>query len=274
MAIITVSRKVGSWGETISKLAAEKLGYRVVTPEEFHRLAESCDSDFRKACSVFETEMPGGMIERFFLRDPAYTSLFESLNFQLASEGDVMIWGRGAQIALADQPGVFRVRVVAPFELRVGRIMERDGMEYKEAAEAVKRFDQQRRTMIEAIYHKDRGDWVLYDLMINTARIANETAANMIFEAVNKLEMPADWDEKRKRFRDLSLAKRVESAIKLKLHTGIYRNIEADAKGPGRIILKGFVTDKRSLDLALDIAAGYPGVKEVENRLKETTLSF
>ncbi len=89
MAIITVSRKVGSWGETISKLAAEKLGYRVVTPEEFHRLAEACDSDFKKACSVFETEMPGGMIERFFLREPAYTSLFEALNFELAAGGDV-----------------------------------------------------------------------------------------------------------------------------------------------------------------------------------------
>lgn len=274
MAIITVSRKVGSWGETISKLAAEKLGYRVVTPEDFHRLAEACDSDFKRACSVFETEMPGGMIERFFLRKPAYASLFESLNFQLASEGDVVIWGRGAQIVLADQPGVFHVRVVAPFELRVRRIMERDSLDYEVAVEAVRKFDRQRRTMIESIYHKDRGDWELYDLVINTAHIGNETAANMIFEAVTRLAIPEDQEEQRKRFRDLSLAKRVESAIKLRLHTGPYRNIEADAKGPGLIILKGFVTDKRSLDLALDIAARYPGVTEVENRLKETTLSF
>jgi len=274
MAIITVSRKVGSWGETISKLVAERLGYRIVTPEDFHRLAEVCDPSFEKACRTFEMEMPGGMIERFFLREPAYASLFESLNFQLAAEGDVVIWGRGAQIVLADQPGVFHVRVVAPFELRVRRIMEKDSLDYDVAAGVVKRFDQQRRTMIEAIYHKDRSDWGLYDLVINTAHIANDTAANMIFEAVTKLTIPEDWEEKRKRFRDLSLAKRVESAIKLRLHTGPYRNIEADAKGPGQIILKGFVTDKRSLDLALGIAAGYPGVTEVENRLKETTLSF
>ncbi len=274
MAIITVSRKVGSWGETISKLVAERLGYRIVTPEDFHRLAEVCDPSFEKACRTFEMEMPGGMIERFFLREPAYASLFESLNFQLAAEGDVVIWGRGAQIVLADQPGVFHVRVVAPFELRVRRIMEKDSLDYDVAVGVVKRFDQQRRTMIEAIYHKDRSDWGLYDLVINTAHIANDTAANMIFEAVTKLTIPEDWEEKRKRFRDLSLAKRVESAIKLRLHTGPYRNIEADAKGPGHIILKGFVTDKRSLDLALGIAAGYPGVTEVENRLKETTLSF
>ena len=274
MAIITVSRKVGSWGETISKLAAEKLGYRVVTPEEFHRLAEACDSDFKKACSVFETEMPGGMIERFFLREPAYTSLFEALNFELAAGGDVVIWGRGAQIVLADQPGVFHVRVVAPFELRVRRIMERDSLDYEVAAGAVKRFDRQRRTMIEAIYHKDRSDWGLYDLVINTAHIANETAANMIFEAVKNIAMPPDWEDQKRQFKDLGFAKRVESAIKLKLHTGPYRNIEVENKGKGRIILRGFITDKRSLDLALDIASGYPGVTEVENRLKEATLSF
>lgn len=218
--------------------------------------------------------MPGGLVERFFLREPAYTSLFESLNFQLAAEGDVVIWGRGAQIVLADQVGVFHVRVVAPFELRVRRIMERDRLSYEESAEVVKRYDQQRRTMIEAIYHKDRADWGLYDLVINTAHIANDTAANLICEAVTKLEVPEDREAQRKRFQDLSFAKRVESAVKLKLHTGPYRNIEVATKGHGRIILKGFVTDRRSLHLALDIAAGYPGVTEVEDGLKETTLSF
>lgn len=274
MAIITVSRKVGSWGETISRLAAEKLGYRIVTSEDFHRLAEECDPHFRKACSVFESELPGGLVERFFLRDPAYTSLFEALNFELAAEGDIVIWGRGAQIVLADQPGVFRIRVVAPFELRVDRIMERDNLTYEEAAEAVRKYDLQRRSMIEAIYHKDRGDWALYDLVINTAHIGNGTAANMIFEAVRKMEMPQDWELQKKKFKDNSFAKRVESAIKLKLHTGPYRNIEVESRGKGRIVLKGFVTENRSLDLALDIASGYPGVTEVVNDLKTASLSF
>ena len=152
--------------------------------------------------------------------------------------------------------------------------MEQDNLKYEDAAEAVKKYDQQRRTMIEAIYHRDRADWALYDLVINTAHIANDTAAKMIFEAVKKMEMPPDWEDRKKRFKDLSFAKRVESAIKLKLHTGPYRNIEVESKGEGRIVLKGFVTENRSLDLALDIASGYPGVTEVENGLKTASLSF
>lgn len=274
MAIITLSRKVGSWGETISRLVAEKLGYRIVTPQDFHRLAEECDSHFKRACRLFETELPGGLVERFFLREPAYASLFEALNFELAAEGDVVIWGRGAQIVLSDYPGVFRIRVVAPFDLRVKRIMERDNLKYEDAAEAVKKYDQQRRTMIEAIYHRDRADWALYDLVINTAHIANDTAAKMIFEAVKKMETPPDWEDQKEKFKNLSFSKRVESAIKLKLHTGPYRNIEVESKGKGRIVLKGFVTENRSLDLALDIASGYPGVTEVENDLKTASLSF
>ena len=95
MAIITLSRKVGSWGETISRLVAEKLGYRIVTPQDFHRLAEECDSNFKRACRLFETELPGGLVERFFLREPAYASLFQALNFGACCRGGRRYLGPG-----------------------------------------------------------------------------------------------------------------------------------------------------------------------------------
>ena len=105
MAIITISRKAGSYGEEIAAEVAKKLNYRMVTPSDVHKLAEDCDADFKRACSVFEKEVSTGFLERFFFRDPSYLSLFESLNYELAASGNVILVGRGSQFVLADHPG-------------------------------------------------------------------------------------------------------------------------------------------------------------------------
>ena len=60
MAIVTISRKLGSLGDDIALLVAQKLGYRLVTREEFHRIGLECDREFRDACQLFETEKGRG----------------------------------------------------------------------------------------------------------------------------------------------------------------------------------------------------------------------
>ena len=79
MAIVTISRQMGSMGDEIARQVAQRMGVRLVGGDHFHAKAQECDEDFAKACTAFENEKTTGFFERFFMRHPANTSLFASL---------------------------------------------------------------------------------------------------------------------------------------------------------------------------------------------------
>jgi cytidylate kinase len=274
MAVIVISSKIGSFGEEIAALAAEKLGYRLVTPDTIHKMGLECDPKFREACSVFETEVPPGMLGRLFFREPAYTSLFESLNYQIAAEGNVVILGcRGTQIVLRGRPGVLKVRVVAPEELRIKRLGERPGGLAGESIELLFRHEKRQRSLIESVFGVDLADWSLYDLVLNTAGIGKEKGADLVAYAVGLIEAP-DWAECRLTFERMAFAKRVESAIKHGLPAGPFRALTVTSPDGATVVLTGYVQDKRSRETAGRLASEQTGVAAVDNRLKTTELSF
>ncbi|MGD9125681.1 MAG: cytidylate kinase family protein [Desulfarculaceae bacterium] len=274
MAVITISRKVGSLGEETAELVAKELGYRLVSRQEVHQMAQACDDDVKKACSIFETEISSGFFERFFLRDPSYRSLFSSLIYELASQDNVVILGRGSQIILTEEPGVFKVRVVAPSEVRIKRIAERNDIPINEAAEYVRRFDRQRRSLIESIFDCNLSDWSLYDLVVNTKNMDQQVAAGLIAHAVKQMDWPGQSSEWSQRFQRMALAKKIETAIKKRIPTEPHRNIEVTSVKEGQVIITGFVDDQQSLEQVEKIASEYPGVDGVDNQLRTTGLSF
>ena len=208
MAIITISRKAGSYGEEIAAEVAKKLNYRLVTASDVHKLAEACDEDFKRACSVFEKEVSTGFLERFFFRDPSYLSLFESLNYELAASGNVILVGRGSQFVLADHPGVFRVRVVAPFKVRVERVAAEKNVSQDEAADFLEHLDRSRRSLVESIFKKELSDWSWYDLLINTTHIPAKVGANIICSAVEDISWPVSQERSGKNSPGWPLPKR------------------------------------------------------------------
>jgi cytidylate kinase len=122
MAVVTISRQTGSKGDEIAALLAEKLNHELIDDEKIHSLAESCDDEYKDACSAYEMEKFQGFFERLSFNRPAYKSLFESLNLELAGRGNVILLGRGVQVVLKEFPGIFHVRIVAPEELRIKQI--------------------------------------------------------------------------------------------------------------------------------------------------------
>lgn len=274
MAVVAISRKVGSYGDEIAALVAKRLGYRLVDRQQVHRLAQDCDDEFRRACAVFEAEQSrGGLWEHLFFGDPAHAALFAALNLELAAQGDVVLVGRGAQIVLQGLPGVFKARIVAPKPLRVERIMALKGLSQEEAQEYVSRHDEQRRALIQSVFRVDLSDWSLYDLVINTAGVSQQAAAEVIARGVELLPAPADPEALARNLKDLAFAKRVESALKRRILTSGYHDIQVTARG-GNITLGGVLADRRSKEKAERIARELPGVESVDNQLKFTELSF
>ena len=237
-------------------------------------MAQDCDEEFKNACSLFETESSPGLLERFFLNHPAYQSLFESLNYQLASEGDMVILGRGAQIVLGKYPGVLKVRVVAPTSVRIKTIAQRRNISTEEAAGIVSRFDRQRRSLIESLFDRDLADWALYDMVINTTNIPIELGADIIMLAVKEVPGPEDPEAQKQMFANLAFAKRVEGAINKKVSSIPPQNLDVQCPEAGKVILSGYVRDRVSRQEAEEVAAAYPGVESVDNQLGTVEITY
>lgn len=266
MSVIAVSKQVGSYGEEIALGTAKRLGYQWIGAKEVHELANECDPNFKDACALFEREVPKSFWEKYFLNDSAYMSLFESLNFQLAARGDVVIDGRGAQIVLRSTPGVFKVRIVAPEMIRAERIASEKDMKLDDALSFVHKYDSQRRNLIERIYGRSLSDWALYDLVINTASVSIQAAVDIISDAALKMDPISDADSLKKKLENASLAKKIESAIRKKA-ASYHGGPEVEIIEDGSAVLTGFVTDRDTKDIVEGIAKSFPEITKVDNQI-------
>lgn len=268
MALITISRQIASYGDEIAALAAEKLNYQLMDREQIHELAEKCDPEFTDACALFESEIPRSFWEKHFFGSPAYTSLFEALNYEMADQGDAVILGRGSQLVLREVPGILKLRIVAPTEVRVKRIMKQEDLSTDEAWDYVEHYGHLRRNLVQSVFRQDIANWAHYDLVINTADIKVETAAEVIRLAVETMEPVPDEAALKESLARRAMAKHIESAIRKKVTGMMYREIEVDSPSPGRIVIKGLVQNSSDIREVERIAAGLEGVTDVDNQVK------
>ena len=274
MRIVTISRLVGSYADVIAATIARRLDLELVGRDQVHELAQNCDPEYSRACDLYETEHGPGFFERIFLDRPSYTSLFEALTFEKASTGNVVLVGRGSQVVLRGIPGIFKCRVVAPFSLRVERIMERYNFTKNEAQDFVVKYDHDRENLIRSIFRSDPNEWSLYDIIINTEHYGSSQASDVIIEAIEKMDRVQDEAALCQNLANISVAKKIEALIRRKLSSSIARNVEIKFETGGLVTISGRISERRDREKAEKLVNEYPGVTSVKNDLKVTELTF
>lgn len=274
MPIITVSRQEGSYGDVISSIVARKMGLELITRDKVHDLAQSCDPEYSDACVDYESEHGPGFFERIFFDRTSYTSLFQSLTYEQASQGNVVILGRGAQMALQGIPEVFKLRVVAPTSIRVERVKARYGFSLGRAEDYVRKHDHDRRNLETSVFDRDPGDWALYDIIINTAYFDAGSAAEVVESAVANKKTDGDQEQLLEKLRNLAFGKKIETIVRRKLTPVVARNIEVAAESGGEVTLSGRIRSVQDMEKAQQIVREYPGVTAVKNELKVTEVAW
>src|SRR5919199_260337 len=126
MGVITVSPHPGSLGDTLARATADRLGYRIIERGELARLAERIGgSDLAWDRSPELRERSPSFWERLNEERRRYSSVLRRVTTQLAQEDDVVIVGLGAGQFLKGLSNVLRLQVVAPYEVRLERVMSR-----------------------------------------------------------------------------------------------------------------------------------------------------
>src|SRR5512140_1432741 len=134
MPLIAMTREMGSLGKDVAAGIAARTQRKVV----YHEIIEPIANKMRLRKSNVERFLDGksGLWEKL-TTDKTSLSIFtadETFRF-LRDGGTVVIRGWGASHLLSDIPHVIRVRVCAPLETRISRMMERLGTDQREAIE-------------------------------------------------------------------------------------------------------------------------------------------
>jgi cytidylate kinase len=88
----------------------------------------------------------------------------------LASRRKTVIVGRGGQAILKNKVGVIHVRIIAPVEVRVERLMKSGGLSREDALKLVEENDKAAAEYLRRFYNIDWEDQANYDLVLNTER--------------------------------------------------------------------------------------------------------
>lgn len=264
MAIITISREMGSGGIPIAHKAAEKLGYKLVDGEAIAKVA----GKYGLTPEALEKtdEKPPAFVEKLDEKMEVDLNLIELIILEYALKGNIIIYGRGGQDLLKEVNSVLRVRIIAPFEERVERWAEREWLDPDLARILVRKSDQQRAGFIKYYFDRDWNDPLHYDLVVNTSRLSEEVAVKLICEGVKDKNLAEQKGASKKILTDLIVRKKAEIAVlsspKIEGH---HLHIEADS---GCVTLSGHVHSEAERKEALKIVGKVEGVEEVVDQIK------
>lgn len=187
--VITISREAGSGGQLVAKGIAKRLGFDLFHREVIQKMAESAQVNSRlletldeKGLSMLEDWVSSLVHERHLWPDQYLQHLMKVIA-TIGRHGRAIIVGRGANFVLPPEKR-FRVRIVAPQELRVQNVARDLDIPVDEAKRRVIRTNSDRRAFIRKYFNADISDPINYDLVINTETLSVDAAIGTVYSAI------------------------------------------------------------------------------------------
>jgi cytidylate kinase len=263
MPIVTISHEIGAGGPEIGQQLAERMGYRYVDHELISDAAQRYGLLEEKLSHLDESKP--SLFERFDAETRRYITVIQTALYDFAEHDNVVLMGRGGQWLLRGIPHVLRVRVMAPFDVRVKRLGKKlagpmgEQTNPRTVTELVRRDDAEKAGRMRYLYEVGITDPALYDLVINTEKLSVASAVGLIAGVVGQAEL-ATAPASAQLVADRSLASRVQVALATHPETRRYR-ITVEARS-GVVTLEGTA----AMDEATDVARGVDGVRDVKVR--------
>lgn len=182
---VAISRALGSGGDTVARLVAEQLGWPLFDREIIEAIAEKThvreelvaqfDEHVRSALDTYMQNLYTG---RLFDASKYLYHLSQVL-LGIAQYGQAVILGRGANLILPSASGL-RARLIAPLAVRVNNLRHERNLGEKQALQILAAHDQEQKEFFQRYFRNDPNDPGTYDVVINTAGVKLEHAANFL----------------------------------------------------------------------------------------------
>ena len=211
--LITVSREFGAGGSELAAELGRRLDWPVVDQDIVHRVAERLRLD-DDTVKHFD-EHPPSLLARIatvlvvpqpdiysFPAEgdlPSHDSIAQATRAVIEEVGaspPIIIVGHGAQSIFCGRSDVLHVRLVAPMNVRLKRVMHRMNVDAAFAGTLIHRADRDRQAYVQRYFHRDWRNDQLYDLQINTGHVTIAEAVNLVEQVVRGRSAVAATDSR------------------------------------------------------------------------------
>lgn len=265
MAVVTISSEIGSGGPEIGSGLAKRMGYRYIDREVILEAARRYDLAEDKLADLDERKP--SLFQRLTTETRRYILGTQAALCEFAANDNVVLIGRGGQWLLRGIPHVLRVRVTAPFELRVKRLAEKQAqggraVTPRSLVDLVRQDDAGRAGRTRYLYDVDIYDPALYDVLINTTVLTVDAAVDALTQILHSPDF-ATTDEGQRLVVDRTLAAKVEVTLAKHAKTRKLRLVVESTDGV--VTLEG----TSDLSDAVAVTRDISGVRGVRTRQRE-----
>jgi cytidylate kinase len=262
MAVIAMTREIGSHGSDVATGVAAQLGLQIINSE---MVVPELAGSLGVEPGVVQRYLDGNasLFDRWQVDTRKLSRLTLDQVVNLAMKGDVLIRGWGAAALFQGIRGVLCVRVCAPMAERVRVMMERVGMKAAEAQQEIERFDAANSRALGAAFNISWGDALLYHVVLNSGRVSVDACVRVICELAQD-----------KRFADETATKSAlaDKLLEAKVHATLVENIGSGEMAAirvvavnGKILLDGMTSAGGLAARAAKLAREIEGVNDIEN---------
>ena len=267
MAILSISREYQNGSPEIGRAVADQLGYDFVDRYCIYTNLNEVGEKWGKLAKELDEERPN-LWEKYDREYQGFIALIESTIYKYAAKDKAVILGRGSVFLLQDIPHVLKVRLYAPLEVRLERVMLKDELDRKTAEEILEKIDKSRAGYVQAIYGKQLQDIENYDLFFNTGIQTYEQVTQ------NLIEVLKGWDQRatpegRQRLKDLALTANIKARI-LTHPEVVIHTLEVSQDGES-IVLKGVVRSPKEYQLVEEMVHKIADPHPIRNELHYRT---
>ena len=265
MAVIAMTREMGTLGKDVVAGLAERLGLEVIQHGLVERnIAETSGLPENKVHRFLEGE--ASLLERWRMDRRRMRCCTEQEIFELAAKGNVLIRGWGSVYLLRSVPHAFSVRVCAPMEFREAVVMQRLGLKDRAAARReIERDDAAHNGAMQGMFGIDWTDPAHYTIVLNTARVPVQECVDCVVRLVQSPAF-AETEDSKAELRNQLISARVRSTLELHFGGDAGALIKTEVKA-GQVILTGHMVDAHYITEAVRLVRAIDGVTGVESRI-------
>ena len=267
MAVITMTREMGSLGRDVALGLADRLGLELVQHELVEHIAEKMH--MRESSVNRFLEGKSSLLERWGINENDMSLYTTEELLDVAKRGNVLIRGWGATYVMREITHVTCVRICAPVTMRARNVMERVGIADLEVAKKeVRRNDAAYARRMQHLFHVDYRDPMFYDLVLNTEQLSVDACIDIVASVTERAEGQPTPASTGRLDHMLKLAQ-VRSALRRSDITNRPTpslTIELDQES-GELLLSGVADDQAFKLEAERLALNVPGITSVRNEL-------
>ena len=188
LPIITISREPGSGGKIVAQKLAAMLDVELFHQEVLHEMAKRAEVSNQllatldeKGLSILEDWISSLVYDRHLWPDQYLQHLMNVVG-TIGKHGRAVVVGRGANFILPPDR-CFRLRIIAPQELRVKQVAKEFGVSSEVARRRVLRTESDRKAFIRKYFLADIADAQNYDMILNTGSVGIDAAVDIAISA-------------------------------------------------------------------------------------------